>query len=143
MSTGILVRQRFQPAKTQRLCRTSLTGPSAAGSAAFGLHNNRTTAVDVKVMATVVKVGVGGTEVIGDSFYASAHVTAKNVAGVASAVTNRAGAAWVDADASMADVGLTITAGSSALSIAYANGAGISAATIVEYQIETTEWVSK
>ena len=43
----------------------------------------------------------------------------------------------------MADVGLTITAGSSALSIAYANGAGISAATIVEYQIETTEWVSK
>ena len=64
MSTGILVRQRFQPAKTQRLCRTSLTGPSAAGSAAFGLRNNRTTAVDVKVMATVVKVGASFTEVM-------------------------------------------------------------------------------
>jgi hypothetical protein len=116
-----------------------LIGPSTSSSQVVtALAVGSSVSVLVDTVATVTKVGVGGSEFLTDSYSTQFRATLKNVSGTVAVITSREGVPWVDYDNSMRDVGINIAGSGSNVVVQYSNGALVGTGAQVTYAINVT-----
>ena len=97
------------------------------------------TAVLVIEATGIVTTKGGGSEAVGDTYHLRTEVTAKNVAGTVTIVTNKTEVSVTDADASMAATGYSFSGSGANFVTTIANAAGLNAGTIVTHAMTVTE----
>ena len=121
-----------------------LTGPSTAGAAInIAVPAGATVVLTITAVAKVTTKG-GGTESVGDTYHLETKITAKNVGGTVSIVSNVTQVSVQDSDASM----VSLEAGAASayqfsgaganFVIGWQNPTGINAGTVVTHTIQVS-----